>query len=775
MDQGRHHLLALLTALLLVALPPPFGGVEAGLNFTLLHSQDGYGSVVPLDAANQPCTPTNGAPYYLPFGNGSGPCLGGLARRSGVVDAVREEVGADRVVLVDAGNALMGSVFYMTFGSEVIATYYALMGYDAVKLEVHDFTSHVSQVANFVRLLENSTVVVSSNLINLNNDTRFLAGAGGAEVMPFALVHLDGGRDVVGFVGTMSQGLNAMFANPGRIDSTNEVVALRNTVAYLQNRGINKIIASVSGVSVVDAVVTQVPGIDVLIVLSELYGTNLSSSAASPGPYPTVRWMPWQQPLLIVGTGVNNGRYLGRLDLAFDDYGVVEWWDGAPILLDDDSPVDAVMQADIEQRQAVVDKQSSKVVGRSDVALAYEHRCMFGECTIGAWSVDAMRAVGQTQIAFANGGTMYGGIGEGDITWGQLCDALPLQNGELQTYRIMGRHLCDALENSVKLVTDTQLNLNQGVGRFLQVSGLRVLYNPHEQVGMRIVDVTVETEPGWWERLDPQRYYTVSSFRWVSVLGGDDYTMIRDNLRDLRPTGITGTTAWLTALAAAGTVSSVTMGRLNTTSLSRRSCIAPDSGLVCSGNGRCVRGACMCDDGGQDPLCVPQSESGSGSLVGGEIAGIVVGSALAAVCVLGCVVVVTALLASARKRPEQREWLIDFEELEIGDLLGRGGYGEVYRGNWKGTGVAVKTINSAHITRAMRQSFVEETSIMSRLRHPNVVLFMAASTKPPLLCIVMEYMALGSLYDVRSALLFLLIEECMSTQIPVHSCCTTSS
>jgi hypothetical protein len=36
------------------------------------------------------------------------------------------------------------------------------------------------------------------------------------------------------------------------------------------------------------------------------------------------------------------------------------------------------------------------------------------------------------------------------------------------------------------------------------------------------------------------------------------------------------------------------------------------------------------------------------------------------------------------------------------------------------------------------------------LRHPNVVLFMAASTKAPKMCIVMEYMGLGSLYDVRS-------------------------
>jgi len=42
---------------------------------------------------------------------------------------------------------------------------------------------------------------------------------------------------------------------------------------------------------------------------------------------------------------------------------------------------------------------------------------------------------------------------------------------------------------------------------------------------------------------------------------------------------------------------------------------------------------------------------------------------------------------------------------------------------------------------------------MTTLRHPNVVLFMAASTKPPNMCIVMEYMGLGSLYDVCSTVL----------------------
>jgi serine/threonine protein kinase len=47
---------------------------------------------------------------------------------------------------------------------------------------------------------------------------------------------------------------------------------------------------------------------------------------------------------------------------------------------------------------------------------------------------------------------------------------------------------------------------------------------------------------------------------------------------------------------------------------------------------------------------------------------------------------------------------------------------------------------------------------MTALRHPNIVLFMAACTKPPRLCIVMEHMALGSLSD--------LLDNEFITQIP---------
>jgi serine/threonine protein kinase len=63
---------------------------------------------------------------------------------------------------------------------------------------------------------------------------------------------------------------------------------------------------------------------------------------------------------------------------------------------------------------------------------------------------------------------------------------------------------------------------------------------------------------------------------------------------------------------------------------------------------------------------------------------------------------------------------------------------------------------------------------MSTLRHPNVVLFMAACTKPPKLCIVMEYMALGSLYDVRhSQFVWCDVQpNCELISMLIYMCCT---
>ncbi|XP_015169677.1 serine/threonine-protein kinase EDR1 isoform X3 [Solanum tuberosum] len=94
------------------------------------------------------------------------------------------------------------------------------------------------------------------------------------------------------------------------------------------------------------------------------------------------------------------------------------------------------------------------------------------------------------------------------------------------------------------------------------------------------------------------------------------------------------------------------------------------------------------------------------------------------------------------------EWNIDFSELIVGTRVGIGFFGEVFRGKWNGTEVAIKVFLEQDLTAENMEDFCNEISILSRLRHPNVILFLGACANPPHLSMVTEYMEMGSLYHL---------------------------
>jgi hypothetical protein len=81
-----------------------------------------------------------------------------------------------------------------------------------------------------------------------------------------------------------------------------------------------------------------------------------------------------------------------------------------------------------------------------------------------------------------------------------------------------------------------------------------------------------------------------------------------------------------------------------------------------------------------------------------------------------------------------------WEEITVAERIGLGSYGEVYRGDWHGTAVAVKKFIDQDITGEALEEFRSEVRMMRRLRHPNIVLFMGAVTRPPNLSIVTEFL-----------------------------------
>ncbi|KAJ0985494.1 hypothetical protein J5N97_003850 [Dioscorea zingiberensis] len=92
------------------------------------------------------------------------------------------------------------------------------------------------------------------------------------------------------------------------------------------------------------------------------------------------------------------------------------------------------------------------------------------------------------------------------------------------------------------------------------------------------------------------------------------------------------------------------------------------------------------------------------------------------------------------------EYEIRWEDLQIGERIGLGSCGEVYRADCNGTEVAVKKFLNQDLSGDAVEQFKCEVRIMLRLRHPNVVLFMGAVTRPPNLSILTEFLPRGSLY-----------------------------
>lgn len=87
-------------------------------------------------------------------------------------------------------------------------------------------------------------------------------------------------------------------------------------------------------------------------------------------------------------------------------------------------------------------------------------------------------------------------------------------------------------------------------------------------------------------------------------------------------------------------------------------------------------------------------------------------------------------------------------ELSFGPRIGRGGYGEVYRGMWGGTEVAVKMLFTDNMNAKLLSDLRKEVDLLCKLRHPNILLFMGACTEPVTPCIVTEYLGRGSLASI---------------------------
>ena len=99
----------------------------------------------------------------------------------------------------------------------------------------------------------------------------------------------------------------------------------------------------------------------------------------------------------------------------------------------------------------------------------------------------------------------------------------------------------------------------------------------------------------------------------------------------------------------------------------------------------------------------------------------------------------------------ENDFEISLDELyfdEDNNQIGKGTFGEVLRGQWRGEEVAVKFLKNSMLDseESIRQ-FIDECNILKNLHHPNILLYMGACTTGPQFFVVTEFCENGNLFE----------------------------
>uniref|UniRef100_A0A8D3CZX8 non-specific serine/threonine protein kinase n=1 Tax=Scophthalmus maximus TaxID=52904 RepID=A0A8D3CZX8_SCOMX len=96
------------------------------------------------------------------------------------------------------------------------------------------------------------------------------------------------------------------------------------------------------------------------------------------------------------------------------------------------------------------------------------------------------------------------------------------------------------------------------------------------------------------------------------------------------------------------------------------------------------------------------------------------------------------------RRDSSDDWEISEGQITLGQRIGSGSFGTVFKGKWHGD-VAVKMLNVTAPTPQQLQAFKNEVGVLRKTRHVNILLFMGYTTKPQL-AIVTQWCEGSSLY-----------------------------
>lgn len=468
------------------------GAASAEYNLTILHINDFHARFEAINSFDSTCSEKEAA---------ENKCFGGIAR---LVTAVKDAKGRSaNPILLDAGDQFQGSLFYNQYKGAVSAEFSPLLGVEAMAVGNHEFDDGPAELRKFVDTVNFPLVAANADLSRED----VLKG----RIAKSVVIEKDGQK--IGIIG-LTPVDNPELASPGpNITFTQPLDAAQAEADALTAAGVTKIILlSHSGYEVDKELAAKLKDVDVIVGgHSHTYLSSNDEKAA--GPYPTVvNGVPVVQ-------AYAYGKYLGQLNVTFDDAGKVLSASGAPILLDAAVVEDAAVKERLAALAQPLEELKARVVGESTAAIdGSRDTCRAKECAMGnlvaAAQLDRVKDQGIT-LSLANSGGLRASIDAGPVTMGEVLTVLPFQN-TLSTFQTTGATVVAALENGAS-------QMEKQAGRFLQVAGLKYTVTPGAAVGQRISDVLVE-EGGQWGPIDPAKTYGVVVNNYVRN-GGDGFGM----------------------------------------------------------------------------------------------------------------------------------------------------------------------------------------------------------------------------------------------------------
>ncbi len=474
-------------------------GTAGALTLDVLHFNDFHSRLESINRFDSTCPAADEA---------EGKCFGGIARLATKINELRDGIraGGGHVVVLEAGDAYQGSLFYTTYKGKAEAEFLEALGLDAMAVGNHEFDDGPEGLANLLDIV--TFPVLASNLdVSQSN---VLAG----RIAKHAIIDAGGVR--VGIVSALTR--DAMeISSPGpTVIFHEEAEALRAAVAALEEQGVTIIIAlNHMGLPADLELAAEVEGIDA-IVGGHSHTWLSASDPGRAGAYPTWVTRADGSAVPVVQAG-SYGRYLGHLTLEFDDAGTLVFAGGDSLLLDAKVVPDAAIAARVAALAGPIEELKGRIVAATSEAVdGSRENCRARECTMGNLVAEAMlaRTAGQgVTIAIQNGGGLRASIDAGEVTMGEVLAVLPFQN-TLSTFQLTGAGVLAALENGVSQIAD-------GAGRFPQVAGLRFTVDAAAPAGSRISEVMVRAGDGW-APIDAAAVYGVVSNNFMRA-GGDGY------------------------------------------------------------------------------------------------------------------------------------------------------------------------------------------------------------------------------------------------------------